>query len=255
MNDFVNPADLKAFLELKYEKFNNPSFIENDPILIPHCFTRKEDIEISGFLTATIAWGMRKSIINSARKIMNLMDMSPAEFVFNCSEKELERFRGTGHRTFMDTDLIFFIKSLKNIYQNHGGIETVFNSSDSIFEGMIKFHKLFFSIEHLQRTRKHLADVSGGAAAKRLCMYLRWMVRKDNRGVDFGIWKQISPADLFVPLDVHTGNISRKLGLLTRKQNDWKAVLELTEKLRVYDSDDPVKYDFALFGIGVNEDF
>ncbi len=255
MNDFVISADLKAFLELKYEKFNNPGFIENDPIQIPHCFSAKEDIEISGFITATIAWGMRKSIIKSAAKILNLMEMAPYDFVMNFEDNDLKRFKGVGHRTFMDADLMFFLNSLKNIYKNHGGLEQVFNASNSFYDGMCNLHSLFFSIKHLHRTRKHLANVAGGAAGKRLCMFLRWMVRRDNRGVDFGIWKNISASELFIPLDIHTGNISRKLGLLQRKQNDLKAVLELTEVLRLFDAEDPVKYDFALFGVGVNEDF
>ncbi|NLB87308.1 MAG: TIGR02757 family protein [Bacteroidales bacterium] len=255
MNLDLDFETLKGFLDEKYEKFNNPNFIEDDPIQIPHLFNKKEDIEISGFITSTIAWGKRNSIIKSAKKFIDLMDNSPYEFVISHSAKDLKRFENAVHRTFNGEDLKFFIISLKNIYENYGGLENILTKTDNIFNNLSDLHKIFFSIPHLQRTKRHLANVESGSAAKRLNMFLRWMIRKDNRGVDFGIWKNISSADLYIPLDVHSGRIARLLGLLERKQNDWKAVDLLTKQLRKFDSKDPVKYDFALFGIGVNEDF
>lgn len=255
MNDLINITEIKSFLDFKYEKFNNPKFIESDPIQIPHLWSRKEDIEISGFITASIAWGQRKTIIHNARSIMKLMDDAPYDFIINHKNKDLDRFNHSGHRTFKPEDLKFFIKSLQNIYMQVGSIEAVFTNSNGVFNGLVEFYKLFFSISHLPRSRKHVANVAVGSAGKRLNMYLRWMVRKDGRGVDFGIWDSVKPSELFIPLDVHTGNIARKLGILKRTQNDWKAVTELTDYLRKLDSSDPVKYDFALFGVGVNEDF
>lgn len=255
MDDFTKISEIKSFLELKYKKFNTPSFIENDPISIPHRFSAKKDIEISGFITSTIAWGQRKSIIKNASVFIDLMDNSPYDFIINHSESDLKRFKYVGHRTFMPEDLQYFIRSLKNIYLNYGGIEAVFNSKKSLFDGMKEFYRVFFDLDHLPRTRKHLANVSAGSAGKRLNMFLRWMVRKDRNGVDFGIWESINPSELYIPLDIHSGNIARKLEILHRRQNDWKAVEELTFFLRKLDSQDPVKFDFALFGVGVNEDF
>lgn len=246
---------LKDFLESKYNKFANLDFIENDPIQIPHLFTLKEDIEISGFITSTIAWGQRVSIIKNAKYFMSLMDNSPYDFTVNCTEPDLKRFSNAVHRTFNGEDLIFFIKSLKNIYKNHKGLEGVLGNSSDVYSNLLNFYRIFFLTEHLQRTRRHVANVETGSAAKRLNMFLRWMVRKDGRGVDFGLWKGVSPADLYIPLDIHSGRVARLLGLLKRNQNDWKAVCELTEVLRSFDPVDPVKYDFALFGVGVNEDF
>lgn len=254
MNKNLNYKDLKEYLDDKYNKFANVSFIENDPIYIPHQFTKKEDIEISGFITATIAWGQRKSILNNAKKFMNLMNDSPYDFIMNHSEHELEKLKLAVHRTFNGEDLIFFVRSLKNIYQNHSGLENIFCKKQTSYDGLINFYNTFFSIPCPPRTRRHVANVASGSAGKRLNMFLRWMVRKDNRGVDFGLWDNISPADLFIPLDVHSGRIARLLGLLNRKQNDWKSVVELTNELRKFDPKDPIKYDFALFGVGVNED-
>lgn len=247
--------ELKDYLECKYNKFANPDFISNDPIQIPHLFSTKEDIEISAFITATIAWGQRKSIIKNARSFIKLMDDSPFEFVINHSESDLERFNRSVHRTFNAQDLKFFIKSLKNIYSNNNGLENVFAKNDSLYEGLVNFYKVFFMIPCPTSSRRHVANVESGSAAKRLNMFLRWMVRDNKRGVDFGLWKSISPSELFIPLDVHSGRIARLLGLLERNQNDWKAVCELTEVLRKFDPLDPIKYDFALFGVGVNEDF
>ena len=248
--------NLKEFLDIKSEEYNNTSFIENDPIQIPHKFKKKEDIEISGFLTATIAWGNRKSIINSSKRMMELLENDPHNFILNHSDNDLKSLLGFVHRTFNGYDFIQFVKSLKNIYCNHGGLETVFfnNMKDnSLHNSIHQLKKIFFEKEHLKRTRKHVSDPFKGSAAKRINMFLRWMVRKDDKGVDFGIWNSINQKNLSCPLDVHSGNIARKLGILNRKQNDHKAVLELDNSLRKYDESDPVKYDFALFGIGVNE--
>jgi len=254
----VNKIDLnklKDYLESKYNKFANLEFIENDPIQIPHLYGSKEDIEISGFITSTIAWGQRVSIIKNSRHFMELMDDSPYDFVINHTQTDLERFSKAVHRTFNGEDLAFFIMSLKNIYVNHNGLEGVLGNSSNVYSNLTSFYKIFFEPEHLPRTRRHVANVESGSAAKRLNMFLRWMVRDDGRGVDFGLWKNISPADLYIPLDIHSGRIARLLGLLKRNQNDWKAVCELTDILRKFDPLDPVKYDFALFGVGVNEDF
>lgn len=250
----LNHDNLKSLLEEKYLQFSNKAFfLETDPIQIPHRFSRKEDVEIAGFIAATLAWGQRKTIINNGNKWMALMDESPLDFILNHQTNDLKRFAGFVHRTFNETDALTFIQALQNIYLNHGGLEAAFGgtSVDLDFASRLsKFKKLFFSSPHLSRTTKHVADPLAGSSAKRLCMYLRWMVRPSNSGTDFGIWTSISPAELHLPLDVHSGNIARKLGLLKRTQNDWKAVKELTEVLRTYDSLDPCKYDYALFGLG-----
>lgn len=252
----MNRNELKDFLEEKVALYNNPNFIESDPIQIPHLYTLKEDIEISGFLAATIAWGNRKMIINNAKKMMDLMGNSPFDFVMNHSESQLETLERFVHRTFNGNDFVDFVKGLQHIYNNHGGLETVFSKQNPTMQHTIsEFKQLFFEIPHETRTEKHISDPLIGSAAKRINMYLRWMVRNDNKGVDLGIWKSISPSLLSCPLDVHSGNVARKLDLLTRKQNDAKAVAELDENLRKLDPNDPVKYDFALFGLGVFEGF
>ncbi len=249
-------TQLKEFLDEKYNQYNTPQFIETDPIQIPHRFSKKEDIEIAAFLTATIAWGNRKMIIRNANRITNLLDNEPYNFVINASSKEIEALSDFVHRTFNIADLQFFIKSLQNIYQNYNGLEAVFSEHPTDMpKALIHFRELFFEIPFPERTSRHVSNVAKNSAAKRLNMFLMWMVRKDNRGVHFGIWNKIKPAALFLPLDVHTGNVGRKLGLLNRKQNDWKAVAEITNNLRKFDADDPVKYDFALFGLGVFEKF
>jgi len=248
-------TDLKAFLDEKYLKYNNTSFIETDPIQIPRQFSEKENIEIAGFLAATIAWGQRKTIINNSLKLMKWMDNNPIDFLLNASENDYKPFLDFKHRTFNGEDCVFFIKSLRNIYLNHGGLEEIFSHGSSVREGLINARKVFFSTEHPTTSNRQFSNVEKKSAAKRLNMYLRWMVRKDNNGVDFGIWNKISPSQLYLPLDVHTANVSRQLGLLTRKQNDWQAVEELTGKLREFDPNDPVKYDFALFGLGAFENF
>lgn len=254
----LNHSELKEFLDEKVELFNNPNFIESDPIQIPHLFFLKEDVEISGFLASTIAWGNRKMIINNSKKMMNLMGNTPYDFVMSHNENDLERLESFVHRTFNGQDFVGFIKSLQNIYQNYNGLEAVFNEyqeQDSMQNSIAEFKKIFFEIPHLARTEKHISNPVKNSACKRLNMWLRWNCRQDNKGVDFGIWKSISPAKLSCPLDVHSGNVARKLGLLTRKQNDAKALEELDRNLRLLDPNDPVKYDFALFGLGVFEKF
>lgn len=249
---------LKEFLDEKVALYNNSSFIETDPIQIPHSFSLKEDIEIAGFLVATIAWGNRKSIINNSKRLMELMGNSPYDFVMDFSDKKSDRISNFVHRTFNAEDLRYFIISLQNIYNNYGGLEQVFtenNRTKSMQDTIHEFKKVFFELPHSLRTEKHLGDPMKNSAAKRINMYLRWMVRKDQAGVDLGIWKNISPSQLSCPLDVHSGNVARKLNLLKRKQNDAKAVLELDNSLRALDPQDPVKYDFALFGLGVFEGF
>ncbi len=254
----MNTSELKEFLDSKVIQYNNPKFIESDPIQIPHQFHKKEDIEIAGFLTATIAWGNRKSIINNANRMMDLLDNAPYDFIMNHIETDLERLLPFVHRTFNGDDFIQFINSLQHIYRNHGGLESAFlkyAEKKSLQKSISNFKSTFFEIEHLPRTQKHVSDPLKNSAAKRLNMFLRWMIRSDRSGVDFGIWKNISPSQLSCPLDVHSGNVARKLGLLNRKQNDGKALSELDTALRKLDPKDPVKYDFALFGLGVFEGF
>jgi uncharacterized protein (TIGR02757 family) len=254
----MKPFELKDFLDQKVELYNNPKFIESDPVQIPHLFSQKEDIEIAGFLSATISWGNRKMIIQNAQKMIDLMGNAPYDFVMSYSENDLERLGDFVHRTFNSADFVVFIKGLQHIYKNHTGLETIFakNQGESnLQESIHNFKKVFFEIPHLSRTQKHISDPMKGSAAKRINMFLRWMVRQDNKGVDLGIWKTIPPSILSCPLDVHSGNVARKLGLLTRAQNDGKALNELDLKLRELDPKDPVKYDFALFGLGVFEGF
>lgn len=250
--------ELKEFLDEKVNHYNNPKFIESDPIQIPHTFSKKEDIEIAAFLTATISWGNRKMIIKNAFKMVELLDNSPFDFVINHQESDLKAFENFVHRTFNSIDFQQFIKSLKHIYQNHNGLESILAITDNTktYQNAIHhFKQVFFEIPHQQRTQKHISDPLKNSAAKRINMYLRWMVRNDNAGVDFGIWKSHNSANLSCPLDVHSGKVGRKLKLLKRKQNDWKALCELDKNLRKLDKLDPVKYDFALFGLGVFEKF
>lgn len=252
-------CELKQFLDEKYIQYNNPSFIKSDPISIPHRFTEKRDREISGFLVASIAWGRRDLIIRSANSLLQAMDNKPYEFVLSAGGEDLNRLSRFVHRTFNGTDCIYFIRGLRRIYSDYPSMEEPvlrgMEESGNLKGGIAYLRSHFFCESHEARTEKHFADISGGAAGKRLNMFLRWMVRNDGRGVDFGLWKGIEPAMLFIPLDFHSGNTARSLGLLTRKMNDWKAVEELTSNLRKFDSNDPVKYDFALFGLGVFERF
>ncbi|GAQ49487.1 TIGR02757 family protein [Flavobacterium psychrophilum] len=254
----INLSELQSFLDEKVILYNNLNFIESDPIQIPHLFSLKEDIEIAGFLSATIAWGNRKMIINNSHKMMQLMGNSPYDFVLSHNENQLESLNKFVHRTFNGQDFAQFIKSLQHIYTNHNGLEAVFAKNatkDSMQKSISEFKKIFFENNHLPRTQKHISDPISGSAAKRINMFLRWMVRQDTHGVDFGLWKTISSSALSCPLDVHSGNVARKLQLLLRKQNDAKAVYELDTNLRLLDPNDPVKYDFALFGLGVFEKF
>ncbi|HSH53133.1 MAG TPA: TIGR02757 family protein [Bacteroidales bacterium] len=250
---------LKEFLDEKVGKYNHLDFIQTDPIQIPHLFNDSRNREIAGFFAATIAWGQRITIIKNMYQLLNLMDNTPYEFILNYTANDLERFKYFKHRTFNGEDCVFFIQSLRNIYLRHGGLGKLFQNlylqHKNMFDVLSYFRNLFFEISHPERTQKHIANVLKGASAKRLNMYLRWFVRKDNHGVDFGLWDKIPMSSLYIPLDIHTGNVARKLGLLNRKQNDWKAVQDLTENLRKFDPDDPIKYDFALFGLGVFEKF
>ena len=254
----MNNTELKEFLDEKVLQYNTLDFINSDPIQIPHQFAGKEDIEISAFLTATISWGNRKMIINNSKRMMAMLGNSPYDFVMNHTDSQLENIQGFVHRTFNNTDFVTFIKALQHIYNEHYGLEMAFAKNQqplTMQPSIAAFKQLFFQIPHLSRTQKHVSDPMQGSAAKRINMFLRWMVRQDQTGVDIGIWKSISPAALSCPLDVHSGNVARKLGLLTRNQNDGKALTELDINLRLLDATDPVKYDFALFGLGVFEGF
>lgn len=258
MKGKLTQNQLKEFLDEKAFQYNSPQFIVTDPIQIPHRFTAKADIEIIAFLVASIAWGNRKSIISSGNKITELLGNAPHDFILNHTKSDLISLEHFVHRTFNGTDLKFFITALKNSYLNHNGLESVFSkhsTETSLQPAIHGFKKVFFSIPHPERTTKHVSDPLKNSAAKRINMFLRWMVRKDNAGVDFGIWNSIPPALLSCPLDVHSGNVARKLGLLKRKQNDAKALYELDTSLRKLDPVDPAKYDFALFGLGVFEGF
>lgn len=250
-------SELEELLNEKAAYYESLEFIKDDPILIPHLFSKKEDIEIAGFFAAVLAWGQRVTIIRNAKRILTFMDNEPHDFIINHTEADLKQINGFVHRTFNNDDLIGFMRSLQNIYKNHKGLENAFrfDTSQGIDQNLSSFKQLFFEPDHLPRTEKHLSNPLKKSSAKRLCMYLRWMVRSNAKGVDFGIWKNYQSSELKMPLDVHTGKIGRQLGLLKRKQNNWQAVEELTSSLLHYDSVDPIKYDFALFGMGVNNDF
>ncbi|AMA49217.1 MULTISPECIES: TIGR02757 family protein [Flavobacterium] len=251
-------TELKSFLDEKVDLYNRLNFIDSDPIQIPHLFSIKEDIEIAAFLSATIAWGNRKMIIKNAQRMMNLLGDSPYDFVMNHNSSQLDKLGSFVHRTFNGQDFIAFIKNLQHIYLHHGGLETVFTKHtdhNSTQKAISEFKKVFFEISDTTRSQKHVSDPLNNSAAKRINMFLRWMCRQDSSGVDLGIWNQISSSALSCPLDVHSGNVARKLGLLSRKQNDAKALNELDNSLRLLDPKDPVKYDFALFGLGIFENF
>lgn len=254
----LNWIELKEFLDQKVLEYNQPQFIETDPIQIPHRFQTKEDIEISGFFAAMFAWGNRKIIINKTDELMKRMGNSPFDFVMNYDKNQIEKIEGFKHRTFNAIDLDFYLRSLQNIYKNHQGLENVFKFStydkDS-FAAIENFRKYFLETEHLARSEKHISSPANNSAAKKLNMMLRWFVRKDKQGVDLGIWKNAKPSQLVCPLDVHSGNVARKIGLLSRKQNDWKAAIELHQNLLLLNPEDPTSYDFALFGLGVFEGF
>jgi uncharacterized protein (TIGR02757 family) len=252
-------TELRTYLEEKTALYNRPEFIDRDPVLIPHHFSRKENIEISAFLASSIAWGNRTSILKNAWNLMSMMDNNPFQFITGSSEAERKQILRFVHRTINGDDMLFFTEALRNIYLHHGGLEEVFSrpcmQTGSVKSALIHFHHLFFSVPYPERSRRHIADVERNSAAKRLNLFLRWMVRPDDQGVDFGLWKKIPPSALMLPLDVHTGRVARKLGLLKRNQNDWKAVEEVTAMLREMDPLDPIKYDFALFGLGMFEGF
>lgn len=251
-------AEIKDFLDEKVVQYNQPFFIESDPIQVPKRFAEKEDIEISAFLTATLAWGNRPAIIKSSLKLMSLMENQPFRFIMDTSDRELDQLKWFVHRTFNGDDCRYFVHSLRNIYQKHGGLQPVFEKGfrqeNSVKSSLEHFYSVFFELSG-ERTRKHIANVSKGSSAKRLNMFLRWMVRHDKSHIDFGLWQGIPVSSLMLPLDVHSGNVARKLGLLSRRQNDWKAVEDVSDTLRKFDPNDPVKYDFALFGLGVFERF
>ena len=252
--------ELREFLNEKARLYNRPFFINSDPISIPHRFSKKEDIEIAAFLTATIAWGQRPVILRNANHLLGLMDVAPHDFIQNFSKRDLLPFRKFVHRTFNGDDCTYFLKALQKIYSENLSLENLFSKYFNekkhcdYQQSINQWREYFFSLPHPRRTRKHFASPLEGSAAKRINMFLRWMIRKDSAGVDFGIWK-LKPAFLTCPLDVHSARVARKLGLLNRNQNDWQAATELTSNLRKFDSHDPVKYDFALFGLGVFENF
>lgn len=247
----------KTFLDKQYLHFNQPSFIPTDPISVPHRFSKKQDIEIAGLFAAIFAWGNRTTIIAKANELMGKMGNQPHAFILHHSENDLRSLLDFKHRTFNATDLLYFIAFLHHHYTHYSSLEDAFqpallNNEPTIEKGLDAFYQHFFSLEDAPaRTRKHIAAPSKGSTCKRLNMYLRWMVRKDKMGVDFGLWQRISPAQLICPIDLHVARVARQMGLLKRKQTDWLAALELTEKLRSFDKTDPVKYDFALFGLGV----
>lgn len=253
--------DLKKFLDLKVAEFNQPLFIKDDPICIPHRFTKKQDIEIAAFFAAIFAWGNRTTIINKSTELLQLMDNSPHDFCTNHQEQDLKNFLSFKHRTFNITDILYFISFFKFHFGNNVSLETAFTiglqKTDTTVEtGLINFHHYFFSLEdRAHRTKKHIASPEKNSTCKRLSMFLRWMVRSDKMGVDFGIWKKISPAQLVCPIDVHVARVAKRFNLLQRKQMDWNAALELTAYLRKLDKNDPAKYDFALFGLGVIEKY
>ncbi len=252
----LTSEELGGLLERLHDKYNTPDFIDNDPISVPHSFSLREDIEISGFLAATIAWGNRKAIVRNARRMMEFMDGAPAGFVRGASPSELDSVKRFVHRTFNGDDFAAFILALRRLMEQWGGIGGFFESkwaeTGDMREVYSQFRRVFFDFEHPSRTEKHLSSIDKGAACKRLCMYVKWMVRRDGHGVDFGLWDSIPPSALYLPLDVHTASMGRALGLLTRKQNDWRAVEEITSSLREYDPEDPVRYDFSLFGAGID---
>lgn len=257
---FVNKK-LKEFLDKKVEEYNRPSFVPHDPVCVPHRFGKQQDVEIAGFFASIFAWGNRTTIINKTTELMHLMNNAPHDFITQHSETELQKLVHFKHRTFNTTDLLYFILFLKHHYTNEASLETAFSKGlqaedENIENALMHFHRYFFSLEDAPvRTKKHIATPARGSTCKRLCMFLRWMVRNDNCGVDFGLWKKLSPSQLVCPIDLHVARVARSLGLIQRKQTDWQTALELTEQLKISDAADPVKYDFALFSLGVSEKF
>ncbi len=259
----INWIEVKALLDDRSDKYNQPEFIEADPIVIPHQFSKQQDIEIAGFFAATLAWGKRVTIIKKCNELLGLMDNTPHDFLLKHRLSDLKHFEKFKHRTFNGTDALYFIEFLSTYYKRHASLEDAFmwgadsvNKDFPIEAGLTRFHDTFFGLPDFpRRTIKHVSTPARKSACKRLNMYLRWMVRNDNRGVDFGIWKRISPSQLVCPCDVHVERVARKLGLIKQKGMNWKTALELTSNLRKLDAEDPVKYDFALFGLGILEQF
>ena len=263
--------NIKAFLDSKVIQYNQPDFIKNDPVSIPHLFTKKQDIEIMGFWAATLAWGQRVTIINKCKELIDLMDGAPYDFIINHQDTDLKKLLHFKHRTFNDIDTLYFIAFFRYHYENHRSLENAFipgktvilsdseesvNLQSPVESALNHFRSYFFSLPDFpHRTKKHVSSPSQKSTCKRLNMFLRWMVRKDDCGVDFGIWNQLKPADLIMPCDLHVDRVARKLNLITRKQTDWQTAVELTQRLREFDPIDPVKYDFALFGLGIEEKF
>lgn len=253
-------TELRELLDSKVEVYNSTAFIATDPVSIPHSFTRKQDIEIAGFFAATLAWGNRTTIINSSRRLMQLMDNAPHDFITNHEDTDLKRFLPFVHRTFNATDLLYFILFLNHHYKTFPSLEDAFvigktYEAEDVEAALKHFHHYFFSLEHPGRTRKHIATPERNSACKRINMYLRWMVRKDKKGVDFGVWKKIKPSQLICPLDVHVANVASRLGLLPGPKANWNQAVALTRQLRELRPDDPAIYDFALFGLGMGERF
>jgi len=252
---------LKDFLNKKVEQYNQPFFIGSDPVCIPHLFTKKHDIEIAGFFAATFAWGNRTTIINKSKELLQLMHNAPYDFCINHNKKDLESLQLFRHRTFNATDLLYFIRFLKYHYSLHTSLESAFTrgmkkSDETVEHGLSNFYKYFFSLSDIsERTRKHIASPKKKSGCKRLNMFLRWMVRSDNKGVDFGIWKTIKPSQLICPVDVHVARVAKRFNLLQRNQADWQSAIQLTQYLRTLDKNDPAKYDFALFGLGIAEKY
>jgi uncharacterized protein (TIGR02757 family) len=257
----MNQKNLKEFLDKKVDEYNQPFFIQNDPICIPHQFTKKQDIEIAAFFAAIFSWGNRTTIILKSKELMTWMDNAPHDFCMNHTDKELKKLLVFKHRTFNATDLLYFIEFLKSHYSKNNSLETAFTKSmtandETIAQGLIGFYHYFFSLADAPaRTHKHIASPEKKSSCKRLNMFLRWMVRNDNKGVDFGLWKTISPSQLICPIDLHVARVAKRFGFVDRNQTDWQSALQLTQHLRALDKNDPVKYDFALFGLGVIEHY
>lgn len=252
----LSREELRDLLEHLHDRYNRPEFIENDPISVPHSFTSRDDREVAGLLASTIAWGNRKAIVKSAHRMMQYMDNAPADFVRNASEGELARLGSYVHRTFNGEDFKDFVRGVRGMFERFGGIgefvENRYEATGSMAQVLSDFRREFFACDHNSHCEKHLSSIDKGAACKRLNMYFRWFVRRDERGVDFGEWRKVPMSALYLPLDVHTGNMGRALGLLTRRQSDWKATVEITESLREFDAEDPVRFDFSLFGAGID---
>lgn len=252
----MNKTELKRFLDTQVSIVNTSDFISNDPISIPKKYKKLQDVEITAFWTSMLSWGQRITIINKCNELFDLMDNAPYDFIKNHVEKDRKRFSMFKHRTFQYTDTLYFLEFLNWFYNENDSLEQAFLNGDDAESRLINFNKLFFSLENApRRTQKHIASPAKKSTCKRLNMFLRWMVRNDNSNVDFGLWKKIPTSSLMIPLDVHVDRVARKLGLLKRKQRDWKSVVELTNNLKKFDANDPVKYDFALFGLGIQGEF